>query len=52
MDKIKWKVHLKKGFSGYDIQLHQMMKIQFWSSGECEVTLYRYYSQVHTDPEW
>ena len=31
---------------------HVIMRLQFWSSGECRVFLHSHYSQVHSDPEW
>ena len=38
--------------SGYDTQLHLMVKHQIWSLVECKVHLQCYYSLVHSDPEW
>ena len=36
---------------GYVTKLHQMVRLQFWSFGECGVHLHYYYSQVYYDPK-
>ena len=40
-----------KGFWIYS-NLHLVLRLWFWSSGECGAALYCNYSQVHFDPEW
>ena len=41
----------KRGYSGYDIRFHILVRLYFWRSGECGVPLHYYYFQVHYDPE-
>ena len=41
----------KKGCPGYGTKLNQVVKFQFWSSGEHGVVLHCHYSQVHSDTE-
>ena len=36
---------------GYDIKLHLMVRLQFWRSRVCGISIDWYYSLVHTDPE-
>ena len=40
----------KKRFPMYDTQLHLVMRLHFWSSGEYGVTLHCHYSPVQSDP--
>ena len=40
------------GCTGYDTKIYLMIRLLFWSSGECEITLHCHYSQVHSDLEW
>ena len=40
---------LKNVYSGYNINLHQFVRIQFWSTEECSIPLQCPYFQVHYD---
>ena len=50
----KWNIKLYNATQyiqcpGYDIELHLMVRLQFLSSGEYEVSLHCDYFQVHCD---
>ena len=42
---------LKRGALSIALKLYPMVRRQFWRSGENGVSLYYYYSQVHSNPE-
>ena len=39
----------QKRCPGYDSKLHLMVRLYFWSSGECGVPFHCHYSQVYSD---
>ena len=42
----------KKKLSWYDIKLHLMVSLCFWTFVKCGVLLHFHYSQVYLDPKW
>ena len=42
----------KKGYAGYDIKLHLMVRLLSWSFRECDVPLCSHYFQNHSVWDW
>ena len=50
---VAFKSHtFSKWYSGYNTRLHLMVRLQFWSSGECRIPFNWHHSQVYSHLEW